>query len=223
MPELRACRAGDSPTGGRQSCPLCQSSNRIEIPIAVRFVMGINAAILAKHCMGVITRCVAPLRLGMHRRYATRPSARIELANQPKFTRGDLTTPAVSSTPTPPGARFDERIPALVDPAVMVRAAAGTTLAMPIRPILRGDHRGAQGGRSPPRRRRIAASALGALALLGSASLTGRAAAAPPATVSAVIAPRIDPPPHVAYPAGASGDAEVTLILTVEKDGKVRP
>jgi TonB family protein len=60
------------------------------------------------------------------------------------------------------------------------------------------------------------------MALLGSASLTGRAAAAPPAAVSAVIAPRIDPPPEVAYPKGASGDAEVTLILTIEKDGKVR-
>ncbi len=63
---------------------------------------------------------------------------------------------------------------------------------------------------------------MGALALLGSSSVTGRAAAAPPAAVSAVIAPRIDPPPQVAYPAGASGDAEVTLILTIEKDGKVR-
>ena len=93
---------------------------------------------------------------------------------------------------------------------------------MPIRPILRGDHRRGQGGRLAPRRRRIAASALGALALLGSASLPGRAAASPPATVSAVIAPRIDPPPQVAYPGGASGDAEVTLILTIEKDGKVR-
>ena len=88
--------------------------------------------------------------------------------------------------------------------------------------MLRGAHRGAQGGRLPPRRRRIAAIALGALALLGSSSLTGSAAAAPPATVSAVIAPRIDPPPQVAYPARASGDAEVTLILTIEKDGKVR-
>jgi TonB family protein len=93
---------------------------------------------------------------------------------------------------------------------------------MPIRPILRCHHRGAQGGRSPPPRHRIAACALGVLALLGGASLTGRAAAAPPAAGSAVIAPRLDPPPQVAYPAGASGDAEVTLILTIEKDGKVR-
>jgi TonB-dependent receptor-like protein/TonB-like protein len=93
---------------------------------------------------------------------------------------------------------------------------------MPIRPILHGAHRGAQGEWLSPRRHRIAASALGALALLGSASLAGRAAAAPPATVSAVIAPRIDPPPQVAYPEGASGDAEITLILTIEKDGKVR-
>ena len=69
---------------------------------------------------------------------------------------------------------------------------------------------------------RIAASALGALALLGIASLTGRAVAAPPVIESAVIAPRIDPPPQVAYPAGATGDAEVTLLLTIEKDGKVR-
>jgi hypothetical protein len=38
---------------------------------------GIDAASLAKHCTGVITR-VAPLRLGMHRRYATRPSGRID-------------------------------------------------------------------------------------------------------------------------------------------------
>lgn len=91
-----------------------------------------------------------------------------------------------------------------------------------MRTTLRGDYRGAQGGRLSPRRRRIAASTLGALALLGSASLPGRAAAAPPATVSPVIAPRIDPPPHVAYPQGASGDAEVTLILTIEKDGTVR-
>jgi hypothetical protein len=39
---------------------------------------GINAASLAKQCTGVITRCVAPLRRGMHRRYATRPSGRID-------------------------------------------------------------------------------------------------------------------------------------------------
>ncbi|MEP7120862.1 MAG: TonB family protein [Byssovorax sp.] len=90
---------------------------------------------------------------------------------------------------------------------------------MPLRPLSRGAHGGALRGWLSPRRRRIAA---GALALLGSASLTGRAAAAPPAAVSAVIAPRLDPPPQVAYPARASGDAEVTLILTIEKDGRVR-
>jgi hypothetical protein len=39
---------------------------------------GINAAILANQCTGVITRCVAPLRLGFRRRYATRPSGRID-------------------------------------------------------------------------------------------------------------------------------------------------
>ena len=31
-----------------------------------------------RNCTGVITRCVAPLRLGLRRRYATRPSARID-------------------------------------------------------------------------------------------------------------------------------------------------
>ena len=31
-----------------------------------------------KNCTGVITRCVAPLRLGLRRRYATRPSARMD-------------------------------------------------------------------------------------------------------------------------------------------------
>ncbi len=70
--------------------------------------------------------------------------------------------------------------------------------------------------RPTSRRRRIVAGALGALALLGSASLTGRAAAAPPAAAPLVVAPRIDPPPQVAYPTGASGDAEVTLILTID-------
>jgi hypothetical protein len=93
---------------------------------------------------------------------------------------------------------------------------------MPLGPLVRCHHRGAEEGRSPPRRRRIAASALGALALLSSASLTGRAAAETPAAGSAVIAPRLDPPPQVAYPGGASGDAEVTLILTIAKDGTVR-
>jgi TonB family protein len=61
-----------------------------------------------------------------------------------------------------------------------------------------------------------------ALALFGPASIAGTAAAAPPVAVSPVVAPTIDPPPKVAYPAGATGDAEVILVLTIEKDGKVR-
>ncbi len=93
---------------------------------------------------------------------------------------------------------------------------------MPLRPLLRGARDGARGGRRLPPTRAIAATALGALALLGSASIVGRAAAAPPTVVSAVIAPRIDPPPQVAYPASGSGDAEVTLILTIDKDGAVQ-
>ena len=39
---------------------------------------GIKLARRDKNCTGVITRCVAPLRLGLRRRYATRPSARID-------------------------------------------------------------------------------------------------------------------------------------------------
>jgi TonB-dependent receptor-like protein/TonB-like protein len=93
---------------------------------------------------------------------------------------------------------------------------------MKARPTLRGDRREVQGAPMLSRGRRIAAIALGALSLLGAASITGRAAAAPPATVSAVVPPRIDPPPQVAYPEGATGDAEVLLILTIDKEGKVR-
>ena len=36
-----------------------------------------------KDCAGVITRCVAPLRLGMHRRYATRPSGSFDRRSKP--------------------------------------------------------------------------------------------------------------------------------------------
>ena len=39
---------------------------------------GIKLASRDRNCTGVITRCVAPLRLGLRRRYAARPSARID-------------------------------------------------------------------------------------------------------------------------------------------------
>ncbi len=40
-----------------------------------------------KNCTGVITRCVAPFLLGLRRRYATRPSARIDRRSKPHFGR----------------------------------------------------------------------------------------------------------------------------------------
>jgi hypothetical protein len=39
---------------------------------------GIKLDSRAKNCIGVITRCVAPLRLGMRSRYASRPSGSID-------------------------------------------------------------------------------------------------------------------------------------------------
>ncbi len=71
------------------------------------------------------------------------------------------------------------------------------------------------------RRRRIVASAAALAALLGVASSSRDAAAAAPQAASAVVPPRIDPPPQVAYPTGAAGDAEVILILTIDRTGKV--
>ena len=46
---------------------------------------GIKLASRDRNCTGVITRCVAPLRLGLRRRYATRPSASIAQALQASF------------------------------------------------------------------------------------------------------------------------------------------
>ena len=48
---------------------------------------GIKLASLAKNCIGILARCVAPLRLGLRRRYATRPSARIDRRSKPHFGR----------------------------------------------------------------------------------------------------------------------------------------
>ena len=48
---------------------------------------GIKLASLAKSCIGILARCVAPLRLGLRRRYATRPSARIDRRSKPHFGR----------------------------------------------------------------------------------------------------------------------------------------
>ena len=44
---------------------------------------GIKLDSRAKHCIGVITRCVAPLRLGLRRRYATRPSRSFDRRSKP--------------------------------------------------------------------------------------------------------------------------------------------
>ncbi|MEP7123561.1 MAG: TonB-dependent receptor plug domain-containing protein [Byssovorax sp.] len=93
---------------------------------------------------------------------------------------------------------------------------------MPTRPTSSADLRGARRASFRPGRRGIAARALAALVILSTVALAGRAVAAPPVAASAVVAPRIDPPPQVAYPPGASGDAEVTLILTIDKEGSVR-
>ena len=71
------------------------------------------------------------------------------------------------------------------------------------------------------RGRPLAARLLGVLALLGGASLAGSAVAAPPVAAPAVVPPRLDPAPVMAYPKGAEGDAEVTLVLTIAKDGQV--
>ncbi len=65
-------------------------------------------------------------------------------------------------------------------------------------------------------RRRIA----GLTAILMATS--GAAHAEPAKTDPIVVPPRLDPAPLVDYPEGARGDAEVILILTVEKDGRVR-
>ena len=48
---------------------------------------GIRLASRDKNCIGVIARCVAPLRLGLRRRSATRPSARIDQRSKPHFGR----------------------------------------------------------------------------------------------------------------------------------------
>ncbi len=72
------------------------------------------------------------------------------------------------------------------------------------------------------RGRPVAARFLGVLALLGGASLARSAAAAPPVTAPAVVPPRLDPAPVMAYPKGAEGDADVTLVLTIARDGQVR-
>ncbi|MFS8066876.1 MAG: TonB family protein, partial [Byssovorax sp.] len=72
------------------------------------------------------------------------------------------------------------------------------------------------------RGRPVAARLLGVLALLGGAALAGAAAAAPAVTAPAVVPPRLDPAPVMAYPKGAEGDADVTLVLTIAKDGQVR-
>jgi TonB family protein len=63
--------------------------------------------------------------------------------------------------------------------------------------------------------------AIAAIALMG-LSLAGRAVAAPSTSPPAVVPPRIDPVPAVSYPEGARGDAEVILVLTVDKEGLVR-
>jgi len=44
---------------------------------------GIKLARRAKHRIGVITGCVAPLRLGMHRGHATRPSRSFDRRSKP--------------------------------------------------------------------------------------------------------------------------------------------
>jgi TonB family protein len=62
--------------------------------------------------------------------------------------------------------------------------------------------------------------------LLGSTGVAAAppapASSAPPPAAAPVIPPRLDPAPQVDYPAGAQGDAEVVLLLTIEKDGSVR-
>jgi TonB family protein len=72
------------------------------------------------------------------------------------------------------------------------------------------------------RARLVAVRLLVALALGAVASLSLPAAAAPPVAAPAVVPPRLDPPPVMPYPKGAQGDAEVTLILTIAKDGQVQ-
>lgn len=68
------------------------------------------------------------------------------------------------------------------------------------------------------------ARALGLAALLGGALPAVAARAQPAAAAPAVVAPRLAgaSSPEVAYPPGASGDASVTLILTLDKEGRVR-
>lgn len=43
-----------------------------------------------------------------------------------------------------------------------------------------------------------------------------------PAAPPRVVLPRIDPMPEVPYPEGATGDAEVVLVLVIGRDGRVR-
>jgi TonB family protein len=63
---------------------------------------------------------------------------------------------------------------------------------------------------------------LGALVLLNTIAAPARAQEPPAGPAPEMVPPRIDAAPDVPYPEGAEGDAEVVLVLVIERDGQVR-
>ena len=69
---------------------------------------------------------------------------------------------------------------------------------------------------------RAAVCRLGAVALLVACTAPSSAMAQPSPGAPPTAPQRLDPAPDVAYPEGAEGDAEVVLVLVIERDGRVR-